>query len=232
MALGARDEWLDRVLTACEEVTTHARAQRSESARKLLGAFVTQLPSPASTAEHRILGALLVEVSLRWGHADHWAYHTEFPDADCADDPATLSLAVWHQGGEDVRSTFAQWSHSYIAAMERVHPRYRAVELRRELDVDFAQPLLLGRLAQAREVSVRCLQRDFHELTGRTIQQYVRDRRLDAAVGMLTSGSDKVEWIANVVGWTSRKNLNRALARAHGATPSALRSGERRSKNR
>lgn len=231
MAPGARDEWLARIVTTCEEVLTHAGAQRTDSARRILGAFLTQLPSPASPAEHSILRAFLVEVSLRWGHEDHWAYHTEFPDADCADDPPTLSLAVWHHG-VDARSTFAEWSRSYIAAMERVHPRYRAVELRRELDADFAQPLLLQRLAQDRGVSVRCLQRDFHELTGRTIQRYVRDRRLEAAVGMLKGGSDKVEWIANVVGWTSRKNLNRALARAHGASPSALRSGDRRSKTR
>ena len=232
MALGARDEWLDRIVTACEEVLAHAGARRTDSTRRILGAFLTQLPSPASPAEHSILRAFLVEVSLRWGHADHWAYHTEFPDADCAEDPSTLSLAVWHHGGDDGQSTFAEWSRSYIAAMERVHPRYRAAELRRELDADFAQPLLLRGLAQDRGVSVRCLQRDFNELTGRTIQQYVRDRRLEAAVGMLKGGSDKVEWIANVVGWTSRKNLNRALARVHGASPSALRSGERRSKNR
>jgi transcriptional regulator GlxA family with amidase domain len=198
----------------------------------MLGAFLMHLPPPASPAEHSTLRALLVEVSLRWGHADHWAYHTDFPDADCADDPSTLSLAVWHRGREDARATFAEWSRSYIAAMERVHPRYRAVELRRELDTDFAQPLVLRRLAQDRGISVRGLQRDFHELTGRTIQQYVRDRRLETAVGLLKGSADKVEWIANVVGWTSRKNLNRALARSHGASPSALRSDDRRSKNR
>jgi transcriptional regulator GlxA family with amidase domain len=108
--------------------------------------------------------------------------------------------------------------------MERVHPRYRAVELRRDLDADFAQPLAVGRLARERGVTARCLQRDFEELTGRTIRDYVRERRVEAAVGMLENTSDKVEWIANVVGWSSRKNLNRALARSRGANPSALRS--------
>lgn len=231
MALGARDEWLDRILTACEEVTAHAGSQRTCSARRILGAFLAQLAAPASQSEHRILSALLMEVSLRWGYADHWAYHTDFPDADCADDPSTRSLGVWHESGDDARSTFAEWSRSYIAAMERVHPRYRAVELRRDLDADFAQPLVLRRLAQDRGVSVRCLQRDFQELTGQTIQQFVRSRRLETAVGMLKGTSDKVEWIANRVGWTSRKNLNRALARSHGASPSALRCDERRVKN-
>ena len=67
------------------------------------------------------------------------------------------------------------------------------------------------------------LQRDFQELTGVTIQEYVTERRLDAAVRLLTSTPDKVEWIANVVGWSSRKNLNRALARRRGVNPGDIR---------
>jgi AraC-like DNA-binding protein len=223
MTFGARDEWLECVVTACEGVMAQAAPQRTCSVRRILDAFLAHLPSPASPAEHRIMRALLVDVSLRWGHEDHWAYHTEFPDADCADDPSTLSLVVWQRAGPDARVMFGEWARHYIGAIERVHPRYRAVELRRDLDIDFAQPLLLRHLAHERGISIRCLQRDFLELTGRTIQQYVRDRRLAAAVGMLEDTSDKVEWIANLVGWTSRKNLNRALAKAHGASPSALR---------
>ena len=51
-----------------------------------------------------------------------------------------------------------------------IHPRYRANELRRDLDADFAQPLSVGKLARRRGVSVRCPLRDFQELTGVTIQ--------------------------------------------------------------
>jgi transcriptional regulator GlxA family with amidase domain len=82
---------------------------------------------------------------------------------------------------------------------------------------------LLGQLARQRRVSVRCLQRDFHELTGVTIQEYVTERRLDAAVRLLANTPDKVEWIANVVGWSSRKNLNRALVRRRGVNPGDVR---------
>jgi transcriptional regulator GlxA family with amidase domain len=49
---------------------------------------------------------------------------------------------------------------------------------------------------------------------------------------MLTTTSDKVEWIANVVGWSSRKNLNRALAQSRGTSPSTLRSLERGARRR
>ena len=223
MEIGVRDEWLDRVMSACQTFSGEVTPRRPRSIRRLLADFDQQLPDPKSRTEHVVLRAMLVDVSLRCGHADHWAYHAEFPDAECADDPAALALAIWHRPPADAKAAFRKWANTYLETMERVHPRYRVVELRRDLDADFAQPVSITRLARSRGISVRCLQRDFEELTGRTIQDYVRERRLDAAIGMLTTTSDKVEWIANVVGWSSRKNLNRALARSRGLNPSTLR---------
>ena len=230
MEIGVRDEWIDRVVTACQTFSGQATLRRARSARKLFREFDAQLPDPRSSTENVVLRGMLVDVSLRWGHADHWAYHTEFPDAECTDDPAALALAVWRRPPMDARDAFRKWAGTYADTMERVHPRYRAIELQRDLDADFAQPLSIARLARRRGVSVRCLQRDFEELTGRTIQDYVTERRLDAAIGMLKNTSDKVEWIANVVGWSSRKNLNRALARWRGTSPSTLRAREPRTK--
>jgi AraC-like DNA-binding protein len=223
MEIGVRDEWLERVMNACQTFREDLAPRRTRSVRSLLASFERDLPDPKPRAEHAVLRAMLVETSLRWGHADHWAYHAEFPDAECADDPAALALTIWHRPPADAKAAFRTWADTYLETMERVHPRYRASELRRDLDADFAQPLSITRLARSRGVSVRCLQRDFEELTGRTIQDYVRERRLDAAIGMLTTTSDKVEWIANASGWSSRKNLNRALMRCRGTTPSALR---------
>ena len=34
----------------------------------------------------------------------------------------------------DVKAAFRTWANTYLETMERVHPRYRAVELRRDLD--------------------------------------------------------------------------------------------------
>ena len=230
MEIGVRDEWIDSVVTVCQAFTGQATLHRTRSARSLFAQFDAQLPHPKSSTETIVLRSMLVEVSLCWGHADHWAYHAEFPDAECTDDPAALALAVWRNPLADPMEAFRKWASTYADTMERVHPRYRAIELQRDLDADFAHPLSVARLARHRGVSVRCLQRDFEELTGRTIQDYVTERRLDAAIGMLKNTSDKVEWIANVVGWSSRKNLNRALARRRGTSPSTLRAREPRAK--
>ena len=223
MATGIRRDWLHRVVNACQMFAGHAVLRRTRSLRSLFADFETQLPPPQSRIENVVLRGLLLELSLRWGHADHGAYHAEFPDAECTDDPAAQAMAVWRNCSPDATSAFREWADAYITTVERIHPRYRANELRRELDADFAQPLSVARLARARGVSARCLQRDFQELTGVTIQEYVTERRLDAAVRLLTSTADKVEWIANVVGWSSRKNLNRALARRRGVNPGDIR---------
>jgi len=223
MEIGVRDEWIDRVASACRFVVGEATPHRPRAVRQLFREFEAQLPEPRSSVERSVLRAMLVEVSLRWGDADHWAYHVDFPDAECTEDPAAIALSAWRKPPQDAKAAFGKWATTYVDTMERVHPRYRAIELRRDLDAEFAQPLCVGRLARERGVSVRCLQRDFEELTGRCIQDYVRERRVEAAVGMLTNTSDKVEWIANVVGWSSRKNLNRALARSRGTNPSMLR---------
>ena len=223
MAADIRRDWLHRVVNACQVFAGHAVPRRTRSLRILFTDFATQLPPPQSLVENVVLRGLLLELSLRWGHADHGAYHAEFPDAECTDDPAALAMAVWRNCSPDAISAFREWADAYVTNMERIHPRYRASELRRDLDADFAQPLSLGMLASRRGVSVRCLQRDFRELTGVTIQEYVTERRLDAAVRLLANTPDKVEWIANVVGWSSRKNLNRALARRRGVNPADIR---------
>lgn len=230
MEIGVRDGWIDRVVTACQTFSAQVTLHRTRSVRALFAEFDARLTDPKSSIENAVLRGMLVDVSLRWGHADHWAYHAEFPDAECTEDPAALALTVWRNPPVDAREAFRKWAGTYADTMERVHPRYRAIELQRDLDADFAQPLSVARLARRRNVSVRCLQRDFEELTGRTIQDYVTERRLDAAIGMLQNTSDKVEWIANVVGWSSRKNLNRALARRRGTSPSTLRARETRAK--
>lgn len=227
MNIGVRDEWIERVTDACQLVVREAVPHRARSVRRVFREFATQLPDPKSAVEHVVLRAMLVEVSLRFGDADHGAYHVDFPDAECSEDPASLALSAWRTPAADAKAGFEQWAVVYVDTMECVHPRYRAIELRRHLDAHFAQPLSIGRLARERRVTARCLQRDFEELTGRYIQDYVRERRVETAVGMLKNTSDKVEWIANVVGWSSRKNLNRALARSRGANPSTVRSARR-----
>ena len=79
-------------------------------------------------------------------------------------------------------------------------------------------------------MSVRRLQAIFVKLTGQTILDYLTTRRVDLAIDLLRASDDKVETIARVVGWTSRKDLNRALLKHTGKTPAMLRASRPSSK--
>jgi hypothetical protein len=69
---------------------------------------------------------MLVELSLRWGHTDHWSYHAEFTDAECREDPAAIAMAVWRESPANAKAAFRQWAGAYIEQLERIHPRCRA----------------------------------------------------------------------------------------------------------
>jgi transcriptional regulator GlxA family with amidase domain len=91
------------------------------------------------------------------------------------------------------------------------------------MDFNFWRPSPMKGFAGLYGASPRRLQRDFHQLTGCTIQAYVTKRRIEAAMELLRNTDSKVESIAAEVGWASRKNLNRALARHHLQSPINMR---------
>jgi hypothetical protein len=121
MATGIRRDWLHRVVNACQVFAGHAVLRRVRSLRSLFADFETQLPPPQSLIENVVLRGLLLELSLRWGHADHGAYHAEFPDAECTDDPSALAMAVWRNCPPDATSAFREWADAYVTNMERIH---------------------------------------------------------------------------------------------------------------
>ena len=97
------------------------------------------------------------------------------------------------------------------------------MELRRQLNGNSSRPALIKDFCAQYGVSARRIYQDFRRLTGGSVQNYVTRKRLEAATILLTTTDEKVEWIASEVGWESRKNLNRALARHHGSSPRQVR---------
>ena len=141
----------------------------------------------------------------------------------CGFSPGEVAIEAWRDGARHPKEAFAHWAGLYTSAFERAHPLHYAAELRRRIDADYSRPLFLNRVAAELHVSIRRLQRDFKALTGVGVQEYLIQRRVTAACELLRTTEDKVETIAHAVGWSSRKNLNRALARHGGLTPAVIR---------
>jgi len=223
MVGGIRADWFTAVVRECQVFIGDAAPLADRPLRDVLARFSDRIPAPASPLENFVLRGILVDMTLRWGEAHHRSYHVSTLANACRFRPAELTSHIWHRKGGSALQILSQWASAYAANFKRAHPLSRAEQLRQYLNRHFAQPIRVQHLAKQRDISVRRLQRDFQTLTGQSIQDYVTERRVDAAIHLLGSTTEKVESIARMVGWSSRKNLNRALARAHGMTPQAFR---------
>lgn len=85
-------------------------------------------------------------------------------------------------------------------------------------DIDFEE---MARLAGCSEYHFR---RMFSYLSGMSLGEYIRRRRLSMAVSMLRKGSMKVIDIAMELGYESPDAFSRAFQSMHGVTPSQARS--------
>lgn len=64
--------------------------------------------------------------------------------------------------------------------------------------------------------------RVFHELTGQTPGQYLRRKRLDAAMTMLKGGVNDLEQLSRVASYSSLSAFSRAFREQFGITPGTL----------
>ena len=96
-------------------------------------------------------------------------------------------------------------------------------KLREEMDRNFALPHDLGTLAQNSGVSVAYLCRIFKAYTGKTVIEYLVERRIQAAIWKLREGDEKIISIALACGFNDLAYFNRTFKRIVGTTPSAYR---------
>jgi AraC-like DNA-binding protein len=96
-------------------------------------------------------------------------------------------------------------------------------KIRQELDRDFAQPWELRTVARKAGVSVTYLCRLFKTYTGKTIIEYLVERRIQAAIWKIREGGEKIISIAFACGFNDVAYFNRTFKRIVGCTPSAYR---------
>lgn len=85
------------------------------------------------------------------------------------------------------------------------------------------EQLELAEIAKAAYSSPFHFQRMFHMLTGVTVAEYIRKRKLTLAAQELTISSAKVVDVALKYGYDSPESFSKAFRKLHGITPSAAR---------
>jgi len=95
-----------------------------------------------------------------------------------------------------------------------------------ELEQNIAEDLSVERLAEAGLLSRSQLYRDFYSLTGHTMSDYIRRRRLSNALALIKTSRLPLTDIACQCGFSSQQALNRAVRQMIGMTPLAYKNSE------
>lgn len=85
------------------------------------------------------------------------------------------------------------------------------------------EQLDIGEIAKVAYSSPFHFQRMFHMLTGVTVAEYIRKRKLTLAAQELAISSAKVLDVALKYGYDSPESFSKAFRKLHGITPSAAR---------
>jgi AraC family transcriptional activator of pobA len=101
-------------------------------------------------------------------------------------------------------------------------------ELFRVIDERYGEPLTLQDLAAELALSPRHLTRVTRHLTGRTVMDWVLDRRMSEARRLLLDTALPVERISRAVGYQDPGHFRRQFRRKHGASPARWRDAVRR----
>ena len=91
------------------------------------------------------------------------------------------------------------------------------------INANFHQPITLGDVAQAVGYSPAYLTNLVRRQTGQTVQNWIIQRRMEAARSLLLETSERVEEIAAKVGYQCPVNFFRQFRQHYGTTPHAWR---------
>ena len=107
-------------------------------------------------------------------------------------------------------------------------PQQKLEDLRQHLDQTYRQPHTLGALAQRARLGRTYLCRTFKAYTGKTIFNYLIERRVQAAMLRLRSGQEKILVVALESGFQDAAYFNRKFRQIVGCTPSMYRGKTKR----
>lgn len=101
----------------------------------------------------------------------------------------------------------------------------RIEEVRTYIDTEYMHQIRLSELASRFGFAQTYLCRRFKTYTGKTLTQYIIDRRLQHAMYLLHTTRDKIISVAAASGFSDLSNFNRQFKRQFGQSPGTFRKG-------
>ena len=127
---------------------------------------------------------------------------------------------------EEGQHLMAEMNHKYCLlvrnhAMKNYSPLVRRVILR--IDSDLAADLSLAAHAEDLGVNASYLSALFHRETGKTVTDYVTEKRMEAAARLLRSTRLQVQTVAQHCGMADANYFSKIFKKYHGLTPRQYR---------
>lgn len=113
------------------------------------------------------------------------------------------------------------------AAQINSHSLKKLERLRQFLDQNYKNTFQIEELARMSAFSPNYLCRIFKEYTGKTLTEYINERRIQAAMLLLKTTSKQVIEVANLAGFNDLSHFNHLFKRIAGKSPRAFRAGNR-----
>ena len=108
---------------------------------------------------------------------------------------------------------------------EAIHKNEYMRDLLRHIESVMPEDIDAGAISHAGYVSAPKLYRDFYNLTGHSVKEYVRKRRLSNALALIKASDMELTDVAFQCGYSSYLTLWRAVRQTLGLAPSEYKNG-------
>jgi AraC-like DNA-binding protein len=184
--------------------------------------FVSRLPNPDNAGENLLFRGVLLELVLGWATRIHSQFHATSPAA-CSFAAVEEMWPYWVNRACCSKAAFKESASAFLTRLDATHPLSPAAKARDIIDLRYDESLrveTLARMSGCHPVRLRAL---FRREFGLSMREYRTNVRVHRASSLVTRGDVKIEAVAAMVGFRSRRNFYNAFRRVTGRTPSEVR---------
>jgi AraC-like DNA-binding protein/DNA gyrase inhibitor GyrI len=121
----------------------------------------------------------------------------------------------------------AQRAYEDLFALEEVAMNHSHIEAAIAwMEEHLYEPLNIEQMSRLSYISSMQLYREFYSLTGHSVKEYVRKRRLSCALASVKHTGEPLAEIAHTYGYSSQQAFNKSIKAATGQTPLTYRNSE------
>ena len=193
-------------------------------AERLLGGFIpTHFSQRTADPLRNIKNYCIIGNTLLRKAAEHGGVHPVYLDATSSDFAKRIESLPAVSSGEDL---FADMVRSYCRLVRKHTAQHYSPPVEKAvlfIDADLSRDLSLRSIAEEINISAGYLSTLFRQETGKTITEYVNEKRIEHAAGLLHSSTLQVQTVAQYCGIPDVNYFTKIFKRYQGVTPREYR---------